>query len=176
LLLLFGMRWLRKAMLRSAGVIALRDEAAAYDREAASLRTGPPAFAAWDRVAVATAFNITMVEGLEVVFIVIAVGSAGRLLVPASLGAAAALLFVMLLGIVLHRPVSTIPENLLKFGVGVLLCAFGTFWVGEGFGLAFPGGDWSLPGLVLGYMAAALAGVAACRQGTPSGAGHVRHE
>ena len=159
MLLLFGLRWLRKAILRAAGVIPLHDETAAYARETGSLRAAGPAGGAWDAVAIATAFKITMLEGLEVVFIVIAVGAGGvGLLVPAGLGAAAALLVVAALGIVLHRPLSMVPENTLKFSVGVLLAAFGTFWVGEGLRLAWPGGDWSILGLTLGYLlVAALA-------------------
>jgi uncharacterized membrane protein len=105
-----------------------------------------------------------MIEGIEVVFIVVAVGATGQgLLVPASLGAVAALLVVIALGLALHRPVAMIPENALKFVVGVLLCAFGTFWVGEGMGLAWPGDDWSILALNLGFLAAALIAVALCR-------------
>ncbi|MCJ2049139.1 hypothetical protein [Methylobacterium sp. J-070] len=159
LLLLFGLRWLRKAILRAAGVIPLHDETAAYARETGSLRAAGPAGGVWDAVAIATAFKITLLEGLEVVFIVIAVGAGGvGLLVPAGLGAAAALLVVAALGIVLHRPLAMVPENALKFSVGVLLAAFGTFWVGEGLRLVWPGGDWSIPGLTLAYLlVAALA-------------------
>lgn len=159
LTLLFGMRWLHKAILRAAGVIPLHDETAAYARETGSLREAGPAGGAWDAVAIATAFKITLLEGLEVVFIVIAVGAGGvGLLVPAGLGAAAALLVVAALGIVLHRPLAMVPENALKFSVGVLLAAFGTFWVGEGLRLVWPGGDWSIPGLTLAYLlVAALA-------------------
>ena len=164
LILLFGMRWLRKAVLRSAGVIPLHDEEAAYARETAALRGLGRVGRGWDRIAVRTAFNITMIEGIEVVFIVVAMGAAGGgLLAPAILGAAAALLLVTVLGLVLHRPVSMIPENALKFTVGVLLCAFGTFWVGEGIGLAWPGEDWSLLGLLAGFLAAAAIAVALCR-------------
>ncbi|HEY0206159.1 MAG TPA: hypothetical protein VGC15_18635 [Acetobacteraceae bacterium] len=164
LTLLFGMRWLRKAVLRSAGVIALHDENAAYAKETASLSGIGAAGEGWDRVAVRTAFNITMIEGIEVVFIVVAMGAAGGgLLLPATLGAAAALLAVAALGLVLHRPVSMIPENQLKFTVGVLLCAFGTFWAGEGMGLAWPGEDWSLLGLLAGFLGAAAAAVTLCR-------------
>jgi uncharacterized membrane protein len=174
LLLMFGMRWLRKAILRSAGVIALHDEDAAYRRETNQLRALGGAGSGWDRIAVSTAFKITMIEGIEVVFIVVAVGAAGQgLLVPAGLGAVAALLVVIALGIALHRPVAMIPENTLKFAVGVLLCAFGTFWVGEGMGLAWPGDDWSLLALNLGYLAGALMAVALCRRpaGRPAGTG-----
>jgi Ca2+/H+ antiporter, TMEM165/GDT1 family len=133
LLLLFGMRWLRKAVLRAADVIPLHDEVAAYARESAALRGLGGIGQDWDRVAVSTAFKITMVEGIEVVFIVVALGAAGGgLLVPAGLGALAALALVAVLGLALHRPVATIPENTLKFLAGVLLCVFGTFWAGEG--------------------------------------------
>ena len=164
LLLLFGMRWLRKAILRSAGVIPLHDEAAAYARQTSALRQTGVVQTGWDRVALSTAFNITMVEGIEVVFIVIGVGAAGGgLVVPAALGASAALATVVALGAALHRPVSAIPENTLKFAVGVLLCAFGTFWLGEGMRLAWPGGDWSLPALNAGFLLAALAAVPLCR-------------
>jgi len=165
LLLLFGMRWLRKAILRAAGVIPLRDEAAAYARQTEALRGVSGGAAGWDALAVSTAFKITMVEGIEVVFIVIAIGASGAgLLVPASLGAAVALAVVVLLGVALHRPVAMIPENALKFGVGVLLCAFGTFWVGEGMSLAWPGGDVSLVLLVAGYLMCAFTAVWVCRR------------
>lgn len=164
LLLLFGLRWLRKAILRSAGVIPLHDEAAAYARETGTLEAAGPAGGAWDAAAVATAFKITMLEGLEVVFIVIAVGAGGvGLLVPAGIGAVAALLLVIALGIALHRPLSMVPENTLKFSVGVLLAAFGTFWVGEGIGLAWPGSDWSILGLTLGFLLVATVAAPLCR-------------
>jgi uncharacterized membrane protein len=165
LLLLFGMRWLRKAILRAAGVIALRDEQAAYDRQSAALRAAGVWGGGWDRVAVATSFNVTVIEGIEVVFIVLAVGTAGAgLMVPAALGAASALLLVMLLGLALHRPIARIPENSLKFAVGVMVCAFGTFWAGEGMGLAWPGGEWSLLALTACFCVAALIAVALCRR------------
>jgi len=164
LLLLFGMRWLRKAILRAAGVLPLHDEEDAYARESAALRALGGLTRGWDRVAVGASFKITMVEGVEVVFIVIAMGGGGRgLLFPASAGALAALFLVALLGLALHRPVASIPENTLKFLVGVLLCSFGTFWVGEGMSLAWPGEDWSLAALNAGYLASALLLVSLCR-------------
>ncbi len=164
LLLLFGLRWLRKAILRYAGAIALHDEVAAYRRNTDSLRATP--FAAsmrWDSIAFATAFKIVMLEGIEVVFIVIALGASGRLLVPASLGALAAFCVVVCLGLWLHKPLANIPENMLKFGVGILLTAFGTFWVGEGIRVQWPSSDWSLPILVLIYLLVAQALVVAGR-------------
>lgn len=159
LLLLFGMRWLRKAILRAAGVIPLHDETAIFAAESESLRASG-AGGRWDTVAVAAAFKITMLEGIEVVFIVIAVGAGGKdLLVPASLGALTALVIVVLLGLVLHRPLSAIPENTLKFAVGVLLAAFGTFWFGEGIGVRWPGADWSIVWLTAAFLATALLAV-----------------
>ena len=164
LLLLFGLRWLRKAILRSAGVIPLHDQEQAYQKESAALRALGDFTRGWDRVAVSTAFKITMVEGIEVVFILIAMGGGGQgLLIPASLGALAALALVVVLGLALHRPVAMIPENTLKFIVGLLLCSFGTFWVGEGMGFDWPGQDWSLVALNAGFLAAALVLVPLCR-------------
>ncbi len=163
LLLLFGLRWLRKAILRSAGQIPVHDEQAAFAKYSASMRTLPGA-QHWDRIAFAAAFQIVMLEGTEVVFIVVAIGAGGAgLLLPASLGAIAALLVVVAFGIALHRPLANVPENTLKFAVGVLLSAFGTFWVGEGAHFLWPAGDWSIPALILGYLLIALLAVALCR-------------
>jgi uncharacterized membrane protein len=164
LLLLFGLRWLRKAILRAAGIIPLHDEAQAYAKQTEAMRqlARPPR--RWDRVAFAASFQITMLEGAEVVFIVVAIGAGGSgLLVPAGFGALAALLVVVGLGLALHRPLAAIPENTLKFAVGVLLAAFGTFWTGEGIGLPWPGGDWSIPGLIFGFLAIALATIPLAR-------------
>jgi len=160
LLLLFGLRWLRKAILRAAGVIALHDEEAAFAGETALLKSYERARdPRWDAVAIGTSFKIVMLEGIEVVFIVIAVGAAGGLLVPAGVGAGAALVVVVLLGLVLHRPLAKVPENALKFAVGVLLAAFGTFWLGEGIGVDWPGADLSLLGLVAWFLLVAMAAV-----------------
>jgi uncharacterized membrane protein len=162
LLLLFGLRWLRKAVLRSAGVIPLHDEAAAFQQEQWRLGTAASS-GGWDKIAVATSFQITMLEGAEVVFIVLGVGAGSAALQrAASLGALAALMLVAIAGAILHRPLTNIPENQLKFVVGILLSAFGTFWFGEGAGLAWPGQDWSLALLVVGYFVVALAAVRAC--------------
>ena len=164
LLLLFGIRWLRKAILRAGGVIPLHDEDATFAKESAALHALGGLARGWDRVALSTAFKITMIEGIEVVFIVIAVGAGGQgFLLPASLGALAALLVVVLLGLLLHRPVAMVPENMLKFLVGVLLCAYGTFWVGEGMGFAWPGGDLALLALNGGFLVAAIVLVRLCR-------------
>jgi uncharacterized membrane protein len=158
LLLLFGLRWLRKAILRAAGLIVLHDEQTAFAKNTEAMRQLTHGPTRWDKIAFAAAFNITMLEGTEVVFIVIAIGAghAGMLL-PASLGAVAALLVIIALGLVLHRPLARVPENTLKFIVGVLLSAFGTFWVGEGMGIPWPAADWSILALIAAYLAIALA-------------------
>lgn len=115
-------------------------------------------------MAVSASFKITMTEGIEVVFIVIATGGAGQgLLIPASIGALAALVLVVLLGLALHKPVAMIPKNTLKFVVGILLCSFGAFWVGEGMGFAWPGQDLALGALNAGFLATALVLVPLCR-------------
>jgi uncharacterized membrane protein len=163
LLLLFGMRWLRKAVLRSAGVVPLHDEAAAFAKETALMRRLGRG-RGWDRVAFSASFQITMLEGTEVVFIVIAIGAGGTgLLLPAAIGALAALLVVIFLGLAIHRPLANVPENALKFVVGVLLSAFGCFWAGEGIGLQWPAADWSILGLVAGFLAVALLTIPLCR-------------
>lgn len=171
MILLFGLRWLRKAILRWAGLIALHDEQAAFQKEAAAMRSANTGrIRGWDKLAFAAAFHITMLEGTEVVFIVIALGAGGSvLLLSASLGAAAALLVIVVLGVALHRPLARIPENTLKFIVGVLLSAFGTFWVAEGAGLAWPipasaSPDLAVPCLMAVYFALALCLVAVCRR------------
>ena len=172
LLLLFSMRWLRKAILRSSGVIPMHDEAAAFAKETEALRSLGRVAPGWDKVALAAAFKITMLEGIEVVFIVIAVGAGGAdLLIPASAGALAALAMVVTLGVILHRPLKNVPENAMKFVVGVLLSAFGTFWVGEGIGLDWVGGDWSIPPLVAAFLAIALSTVPLCRARSGRGTG-----
>ena len=157
LALLFGMRWLRKAVLRAAGRLALHDEQVAFERER-GLLAGKASFTAG-----AAAFQAVLLEGVEVVFIVLAVGAGRGLLGAASLGAAAAAVLVLAAGFLLHRPLSLVPENTLKFVVGVMLSAFGTFWLGEAMGVAWPGADVALVLLALGFLLAALAGVELAR-------------
>jgi len=142
LLLLFGMGWLRKAALRGAGIIALHDEDASYKADAANLSdAATPHRAGFDWLGGAIAFKAVLLEGLEVVFIVIAVGAGRGLLVPASLGALAACIVVLGIGAIVHRPLARVPANTLKFAVGVILSAFGVFWTGEGLGISWPGED-----------------------------------
>jgi len=140
LLILFGIRWLRKAILRAAGHIALHDEEKAFAAETDALQRRAREQRA-DFLAGLAAFKAVLLEGVEVVFIVIAVGAGHGLLGYASLGAAAACLIVIALGLVLHRPLARVPENTLKFVVGLMLTSFGIFWTGEGLGAAWPGAD-----------------------------------
>ncbi len=159
MLLTFGWRWLAKAVRRAAGVLPLRDETANYARETENLR-GLGAAHGIDKAAIATAFNIVMLEGIEVVFIIVAIGAGSPALLPTAIaGAAAALALVMLAGLLLHRPLAKVPENALKFGTGVLLVAFGIFWLGEGIGMRWPGADVSLLLLIALVLGGALEAV-----------------
>jgi uncharacterized membrane protein len=165
LLLLFGTRWLRKAILRAGGIIPLHDEALAYTAETAHLQEQVRRRERrLDWLGAVTSFKAVMIEGLEVVFIVIAVGAGRGLLAAASLGALAACVLVVLTGVALRRPLAQVPENTLKFGVGVMLSAFGVFWAGEGMGVAWPGEDLAIPALALCFLAAGLATVSLLRR------------
>jgi Ca2+/H+ antiporter, TMEM165/GDT1 family len=145
LLLLFGMGWLRKAILRAAGIIPLHDEDAIFASEAAQLaESADRQRTSLEWIAGLTAFKAVLLEGIEVVFIVIAVGAGRGLLWPAGLGAFAACLVILTIGVAIHRPLARVPENTLKFGVGVMLSAFGVFWTGEGLGIDWPGQDIAL--------------------------------
>lgn len=158
LLLLFGLGWLRKAMLRAAGVMALHDETVIFGRERRELdeeTARKEASADW--IAGIAAFKAVLLEGLEVVFIVIAVGAGCGLLWPAAVGALAACLAVLLVGVVINKPLARVPENTLKFVVGVMLSSFGVFWTGEGLGVSWPGADLSLLGLVAIFLITSLA-------------------
>ena len=165
LLLLFGMGWLRKASLRAAGIIPFHDEEAIFAAEAAQLdqqARRKQRNLHW--VAGITAMKAVLLEGLEVVFIVIAVGAGRGLLVPASLGAFAACVLVLAIGAIVHRPLSRVPENTLKFGVGVMLSAFGVFWTGEGLGIAWPGQDLALLLFAGLFLAAGVFGASLARR------------
>lgn len=145
LLLLFGLRWLRKAILRSAGIIPMHDELAAFAEETAHLEEAARRSRSQsDWIAGMTAFKAILLEGIEVIFIVIAIGAGHGTIVPASLGALAACVLVLTVGLILRTPLSRVPENTLKFTVGVLLAAFGVFWTGEGLGVEWPGHDFAI--------------------------------
>jgi uncharacterized membrane protein len=165
LLLLFGMRWLRKAILRAAGVIPLHDEATAYATETAQLREQENLHTAGlDWLAALASFKAIVLEGLEVVFIVIAVGAGRGLIIPASVGAIAACLLVAGVGFAVHQPLARVPENALKFVVGVMLSAFGVFWIGEGFGVDWPGEDIAIIAFAALFLVVALGTAALTRR------------
>ena len=103
------------------------------------------------------AFKAVLLEGTEIVFIVLAVGARPGLLLPSAMGAAAATVLVLAIGLLLHKPLSKVPENSLKFVVGSILTGFGVFWSGEGLGVNWPGGDWTILALVALYGLAGLA-------------------
>ncbi len=159
LVLAFGLRWLRKAILRASGRLRLRDEDAAFTRTVARYQTGEasrPTRSMWDWTGFTGAFQVTLVEGVEVAFIVLALGSGRIGLAAPAAGALAATLAVVGLGIALHRPLSRIPENTGKLLASLMLVSFGTFWLGEGAGLTWPAGDFSLACLTLLWSAASF--------------------
>jgi uncharacterized membrane protein len=163
LLLLFGIRWLRKAMLRSAGVIGMRDEDALFARQREALDATGQAGSRWEAIAALTSFKAVLLEGVEVIVIVIGIGAAGNELGPAAAGAVAACVGVGAAAALLNRPLSRVPENALKFAVGVMVSAFGLFWFGEGLGIRWPYGDAAILALMAVLMAASAAGVRAAR-------------
>jgi uncharacterized membrane protein len=146
LLLAFGLQWLRKAILRASGFKALHDEAEAFAHETAEARAaGRDERAGLDWYGFTLSFKGVLLEGLEVAFIVITFGSAQGSVGLAALGAAIALVLVAIVGVLVREPLTRVPENALKFAVGVMLTTFGIFWSVEGAGAHWPGGDAALP-------------------------------
>jgi uncharacterized membrane protein len=198
LLLVFGLQWLRKAVLRAAGLKAKHDEDAIFARQVAVLsvpkggvagpasdgrpEVGPasagPASAdsasgrVRDSTAFVVAFKGVFLEGLEVVVVVITLGSTAHRLGLASVAAAAAVVVVGAIGVVVARQLSGVPENALKMGVGLMLVSFGTFWSGEGVGVRWPGSDLAVPVLVAVYGALAWLLVVGARSAAPTAGAH----
>lgn len=151
LLLVLGLQWLRKAILRASGHKAKHDEDAIYQREFERLSGIPRSGSGRDSVGFAISFKGVLLEGMEVVMIVLTLGlSSGHLLV-AALAALAAVVVVAAVGVAVSRQLREVPENAMKLGVGLMLVSFGSFWGGEGVGVHWPGGDLSLLGLLAGY-------------------------
>jgi uncharacterized membrane protein len=150
LLAIFGLQWLRKAVLRAAGYKALHDEASAYLREVAAAREAAVSSrrGVGDWYAFTLSFKGVLLEGLEVVFIVITFGANQHDVGAAAIGAAAAVVVVAVTGFAVRAPLARVPENALKFAVGIMLTSFGTFWGAEGAGVSWPGDDAALLGLV----------------------------
>ncbi len=154
LLLVFGLQWLRKAILRSSGLKALHDEDAIFREQAEHARAiGGRDPAGMDWYSFTIAFKGVLLEGLEVAFIVVTFGSNQGSIPLAAAGAAAAVVVVVAGGVAGRAPLSQVPENTLKYGVGLLLVTFGTFWGAEGAGADWPGSDLSILGLLVFYLA-----------------------
>jgi uncharacterized membrane protein len=166
LLLVFGLQWLRKAILRASGYTALHDEAAAYAAESEQARrAGRDDRGGLDWYSFTVAFKGVFLEGLEVAFIVVTFGaSRSHGVALAAAAAAAALLVVVVAGVLARAPLSRVPENTLKFAVGLLLTTFGTFWGAEGAGVEWPGDEAALAGLLAVLALSALAMVQALRR------------
>jgi uncharacterized membrane protein len=166
LLLIFGLQWLRKAILRAAGLKALHDEEQAFEEERRAARAAGVADAKFDGYSFLIAFKGVLLEGLEVVFIALTFGANQHRVGLAAAAAGAAVIAVALGGLAVHAPLSRVPENAMKFAVGVMLTSFGTFWGAEGAGAHWPGGDAALLAIVPVTLAVALAMVAVLRRRT----------
>jgi uncharacterized membrane protein len=159
-LVIYGLQWLVKAILRAAGAKAKHDEALIYEREIAAMRAeAPVSSSGMDWISFTVAFKGVLLEGMEVAFIVVTFGASAGQFGAAVLGAAAAGLLVLVLGLAIHRPLSTVPENGLKFLVGLMLTTFGVFWAGEGIGVEWFASDASLIVLFVVFVLASLAAV-----------------
>jgi len=163
LLLIFGLQWLRKSILRASGYKAVHDEDEIFRREVDELSAMPQA-SGRDSVAFAVSFKGVFLEGMEVVVIVLTLGAPTHRLGLASAAAAAALVVVVAVGLVARHALSGVPENAMKMTVGLLLTSFGTFWGAEGAGIAWPGGDLAILALLAVYAATTFCLVTALRR------------
>jgi uncharacterized membrane protein len=162
LLLVFGLQWLRKAILRSGRYQAFRDEAALYRAGLAKAQAaGTTIRAGMDWYAFTLAFKGMFLEGLEVAFIVLTFGTSQGSI---PLAAGIALVLVVIVGALVHQPLSRVPENTMKFAVGLMLATFGIFWSVEGTGMAWPGADAALLGIFVFLTLVALGLVAVLRR------------
>jgi uncharacterized membrane protein len=165
LLLIYGLQWTTKAILRASGAKAKHDEELIYANEVRRLREEAPVPASGlDGVSFAVSFKGVLLEGLEVAFIVITFGTNAGRLGEATLGAVLAVVLVVVVGIFVHRPLSRVPENGLKFAVGLMLITFGTFWAGEGIGIEWPASDATILILLAIYAAVGLLSIWAARR------------
>jgi uncharacterized membrane protein len=156
LLLIFGLQWLRKAILRSAGLKAKHDEGEIYRQELDAARVAGAEHSGFDSYAFAVSFKGVLLEGLEVVFIVLTFGANQHHVVLAAGTAGLAVLLVIAAGFAARAPLARVPENTMKFGVGVMLSSFGMFWTAEGVGASWPGGDGALFAIVSGTLVFAV--------------------
>jgi uncharacterized membrane protein len=167
LLLVFGLQWLRKAILRASGLKALHDEQEAYEQEQAAARAAGDPANGLDAYSFTIAFKGVLLEGLEVVFIVLTFGANQHRVGLAAAAAGVAVVLVVLGGMAVHAPLARVPENLLKFAVGVMLTSFGIFWGAEGAGSNWPGADAALLGIIPAVLALSIGLVAALRRRQP---------
>ncbi|HWD11305.1 MAG TPA: hypothetical protein VG366_05640 [Solirubrobacteraceae bacterium] len=163
LLLAFGLQWLRKAILRAAGLKALHDERSAYEREREAARAAGRPEPGWDAYSFTIAGKGVLLEGLEVALIVVTFGSNQHRLALAAAAAGAAVVAVVAAGFAVRAPLARVPENTMKFAVGVMLCAYGIFFAAEGAGVNWPGGDAILLGIIPALLGLSLLGVASLR-------------
>ena len=169
LLLAFGLQWLRKAILRASGYKALHDEDAIFARETADARDAAhEERAGLDWYGFTLSFKGVLLEGLEVAFIVLTFGSTQGSIGLAALGAGIALVLVTVVGVLVRAPLARVPENTMKFAVGVMLTTFGTFWATEGAGAHWPGDDAALPVVLAFVVALSFAAVAMLRRQRPA--------
>lgn len=162
LLLVFGLQWLRKAVLRAAGLKALHDERSAYEHELLAAREAARAAGAWDAYSFAIAFKGVLIEGLEVALIVVTFGANQHRTGLAAIAAGLAVAVVVAAGFAVRAPLARVPENTMKFAVGVMLSSYGIFWVADGAGVNWPGGDailFAIIPLVLALSVLAVVGV-----------------
>jgi uncharacterized membrane protein len=164
LLLIFGLQWLRKAILRAAGLKATHDELEAFAEETASASAAGSVTDDFDRYSFAIAFKGVLLEGLEVAFIVLTFGASQDDIPLAAAAACLAVAVVAALGFAARRPLARVPENTMKFAVGVMLSSFGIFWGAEGAGASWPGDDAALLAIVPATLGMALAMVAVLRR------------
>jgi uncharacterized membrane protein len=159
LLLIFGLQWLRKAILRSAGVKAKHDEVEAFREEIEAARAAPARHSSFDGYAFTVSFKGVLLEGLEVIFIVLTFGANQRRVPLAAAAAVAAVVLVLAVGVAVRSPLARVPENTMKFAVGVMLTSFGMFWGADGAGASWPGDDAALLAIVPAVLLAAIASV-----------------
>jgi uncharacterized membrane protein len=161
LLLLFGLKWIRKAILRYAGLKSLHDEDEAYQKQINRLKSSNKG----SFEAQATAYNGVLLEGLEVVVIILTIGSGAHAFGSAIAGAAVGLIVVLSLGVAFRAPLARVPENTLKFVVGVMLTSFGTYWAGQSMGIRWPLSDATLLLLIAGYIIVSAMSVRILKKG-----------
>lgn len=164
MLLIFGLKWLRKAVLRASGRKALHDEVAIFAADVAKAESVATSTTSIDRYGFAGSFQGVFIEGVEVVFIVLTLGANNRTVLTPAAGALVALTCVTIAAVAVRKPLARVPENQMKYAVGIMATTFGTFWAGEGIGIKWPGGDFALLWLGSLYLCLSLIAVAGLRR------------